>query len=402
MRIVPALALILSAACDDRPPEHVGRDEPVWLSEPAFKFGDAFAGDALFGMVSYLRVSADGTRVFVVEPTESRVTAWTPQGRRLLDLGRAGDGLGDFMMPYRLHLADSGFLVRDQTRFTWFSSDGTLLRTVPNPPTSVGYQGFPVVAEALLEDGSLLARPSIPRRIVLGLSGDDPIRRMPVLRLHESPRGWSHVPIAWRNIRNDDFFLTFDDGGALFTAQPYSDADRYRLDPGAGTVVIVRNAGEDLSAGQAEVVEVSAAGDTVWRRRLNLGAVLLSQERVEAELAEFVEGVADFAEQSMSATSGPSLDGRIEDALHLPDHLPPVKDFFLASSGRVWFESHEIVDTLRVWHTLERGDGLSPPRRVLLPDGFRAMDATDSHVWGVWEDELGINYVVGRRLVARS
>ena len=39
---------------------------------------------------------------------------------------------------------------------------------------------------------------------------------------------------------------------------------------------------------------------------------------------------------------------------------------------------------------------------VLLPVGFRAMDATDTHVWGVWEDELDINYVVGRRLMRGS
>ena len=105
MRIVPSLALILLAACDDRSTEPLGGDEPVWLSEPEFRFGDAFAGDAVLGTVSYLRVSTDGTRVFVVEPTESRVTVWTPQGRQLLDLGRTGDGPGDFMMPYRLHLA---------------------------------------------------------------------------------------------------------------------------------------------------------------------------------------------------------------------------------------------------------------------------------------------------------
>ena len=402
MRIVPALALILLAACDDRLPEAGGGGDPVWLSEPEFKFGDAFAGDALFGIVSHLRVSTDGTRVFVVEPTESRVSVWTPQGRRLLNLGRAGEGPGDFMMPYRLHLGDSAFYVLDQTRFTWFSNDGTLLRTVPNPPTFVGYRGFPIAAEALLADGSFLARPRIPPRISLGLLGDDPMRSMPVLRLHESPGEWSQVPIAWRDIRNDDFFLTFDDGGTLLTAQPCSDADRYRLDPGAGSVVIVRNAGEDLPPGQAEVVEVAATGDTVWKRRLHLGAILLPRGRVEAELVEFVEGVADFAEQSMSATPGQSLDDRIEEALYLPDHLPPVRDLFLASSGQVWFESHEIVDTLRAWYSLERGDSVSSPRHVLLPEWFRAMDATESHVWGVWNDELDISYVVGRRLVRGS
>ena len=71
------------------------------------------------------------------------------------------------------------------------------------------------------------------------------------------------------------------------------------------------------------------------------------------------------------------------------------------SSGQVWLETHESMDTLRVWYSIDRGDTESLPRRVLLPDWFRVMDATDTHVWGVWKDELDINYIVGRRLALR-
>ena len=60
------------------------------------------------------------------------------------------------------------------------------------------------------------------------------------------------------------------------------------------------------------------------------------------------------------------------------------------------------MDTLIVWYSVERGDDESPPQRVLLPDWLVLLDATDTHVWGVWRDELDINYVVGRRLVRRS
>ncbi|MDE2764060.1 MAG: hypothetical protein OXQ94_15950 [Gemmatimonadota bacterium] len=60
------------------------------------------------------------------------------------------------------------------------------------------------------------------------------------------------------------------------------------------------------------------------------------------------------------------------------------------------------MDTLAVWYTIERGDTLTPPRRVLLPEPLKVHDANATHVWGVWEDELGVNYVVGRRLVPPS
>ena len=89
----------------------------------------------------------------------------------------------------------------------------------------------------------------------------------------------------------------------------------------------------------------------------------------------------------------------VEKAMHLPEYLPAVRTFHLTSSGHVWMQSHERRDTLSVWYSLERGDNESPPRRVLLPEGFELKDATDTHLWGVWKDELDINYVMGRRLV---
>ena len=92
----------------------------------------------------------------------------------------------------------------------------------------------------------------------------------------------------------------------------------------------------------------------------------------------------------------------VKSAIYAPEVLPALKVFYLTSSGHIWIQSHEEQDTLSVWYSLERGDSESPPRRVLLPEWFQVMDATDTHVWGVWKDELDISYVVGRRLVPAS
>lgn len=77
--------------------------------------------------------------------------------------------------PIAFNAGEGGFYVRDQVRFTFFSYDGTLLRTVPNPPTSVGYQGFQIRVGAILDDGSFLGDPMIPASVRLGLWGDDAI-----------------------------------------------------------------------------------------------------------------------------------------------------------------------------------------------------------------------------------
>ena len=67
------------------------------------------------------------------------------------------------------------------------------------------------------------------------------------------------------------------------------------------------------------------------------------------------------------------------------------------ASGEIWFRGYQRQDTLAVWYAAKRdGVGL---RQVLVPPGFRPMDATDTHVWGVRRGELGVEYVAGRRLL---
>ncbi len=70
------------------------------------------------------------------------------------------------------------------------------------------------------------------------------------------------------------------------------------------------------------------------------------------------------------------------------------------ASGEVWLKTFERSDTLVVYHAVRRGDMTGEPRRVLLPESISFRDATDTHVWGIWKDSLGVPHVVGRRLVA--
>lgn len=386
------LALVGLAACDDGVPRTAGEANATWVSEPDYRFGDALAGDALFGWIPHLRVSPDGGRVFVLEPNEASVSVWTPLGRRVLELGGPGEGPGDFMLPYRIHLGDTWFYVRDAVRFTYFSDDGRVLRTVPNPPTSVGYQGFQIRVHSHLADGSFLGVPSIPATIRMGLWGDDPFHSLPVLRVRESDSGWGYEPVYWQDIRHNTLAVPHEDG-IFFAAQPYEGGDTYWEDPGAGTVVVVRRSGHRLGPGVTELLEmeVAAGRDTVWQRRLELEAIRLTQAMREAT----IDGVGSGLEDPLPRDA-------VEQALYAPDYLPAVSRLTLASSGHVWLGTHEQQDTLRVWYSLKRGDNESPPRRILLPEWLHVMDATEAHVWGVWQDELDISYVVGRRLVPRS
>ena len=61
----------------------------------------------------------------------------------------------------------------------------------------------------------------------------------------------------------------------------------------------------------------------------------------------------------------------VEDALYTPDPLPSVRYLRGMSTGDLWMQTFEEVDSLAVWYTIGRGDTESGLRKVLLPMGFR-------------------------------
>ncbi len=338
--------------------------------------------------------------MYTVETALSRVSVWTPDGELLASVGQPGEGPGDFAFADYVFPDDSGFMVRDlhRGRFSYFSTDGAL-QTTADFPGNISYQGFRIDARARFPDGSFLGKPSIAASVRVGLWGDDPIHSLPLLRVFQSQEGWVHRPLWRMNIRNETLWMKLT-GQQVFGVQPFSDADRYQVDPVAGTFVIARNAGEDLGPGEAGLLELTATGDTVWQRLLQFDPILVAgsvlDETVDAEV-----GYLEYEEETLPGVLGRrSPHDIVEEALFVPEHLPAVRDIFLSSSsGHVWIESLERVDTMKVWYSVVRGDSETPPRRVLLPEFFHARDATETHVWGFWRDELGVDHVEGRRLV---
>lgn len=396
--------LVLVVACE--PDARSGPQVPaqtVWTSEAEFKIGAAHGGPAAFSWVHSVR--AYGGRVLVLEPNESRVTIWTPEGSLLLDRERRGAGPGEFIRPYRIHLGASSFRVRDQQRFTELSSDGEVLSTATNPPTSVSFRGFRIQAEAHLSDGSYMGVAQLPARVQVGSEGDDPVDRIPVFHIRETDQGWTLDEIYRLDQANSIFRVEYREGAVMWSAQLLSDQDLHEVDLGTGTLVVVRRKG---GAGLVEVLEVATSGDTLWRRQYTVAPIPITSEVLERYADLHTEMVESFVARMQGGLSGAGdLRKKAVEAMYVPEsgYLPPVRRLVLSSSGHVWLRirTQPEADTLREWYSFPRGgDVESPARKVLLPSGFRIMDATDTHVWGTWRDSLDIPYVVGRRLVRQK
>ena len=363
----------------------------TWISHSEFEFGEGATGTgpAAFGIIGTVRIVGDSL-VLVAEPVDLRATIWTPAGKLVAQVGGPGEGPGEFSWTMSISVHREGFHVIDARRFTSFSNSGELLGTTPFPPPSLSFRGFGLGPEALLEDGSVLATPDVPPAAMRGFEGDDPIEIVPVFRLAEEGGRWNMDTIAMLDIRNRDFSIM-----GMHGRQSFGDFDLTYFEPVLGTVVVLRR---NLGGGLVELVEINADGDTVLQRRVATSPVTIERDQI----ASFIDGLAqELSRPGLPGSSSPyrALRAAIEEALYIPNPLPGARTIRGTSSGEIWFQGFKGVDSLNLWYAVSRDSNTSGLRKVLLPPGFRATDASKTHVWGIRRGKLGVESVVGRRLV---
>lgn len=147
-------------------------------------------------------------------------------------------------------------------------------------------------------------------------------------------------------------------------------------------------------------MEIRANGDTAWHRRLAPPPVRLDSDQSGRMIDSYARQVATMRGSDGEDQAYRAMRAVVREALYMPDSLPGARQVRGTASGEIWFRGFEVQDSLSVWYSVPRGRHDAGVRRVLLPVGFRATDATDTHVWGVRQDELGTQYIVGRRLVS--
>ena len=393
LRTTAGFLLLAFAACGGDDSDT--REHAEWVTELEHRFTGTAEQGVLFNW-AFLRADPYMNRILVVDPMETQVSVWNPDGSLQFVVGRKGEGPGEFNRPSRIYFnEDGGFSVREGwgTRFTHYTADGVLKGTEIGTTTALRYQDTRVGIEAPTADGGYVVRPLYSASRMAGLRGGPPMVRQPLLLARRSAAGQWLPPeeIFWQDTRNQLLAVIMDDSNT-FTAQYFGDDDRTAF--AHGKILIMRRSGGPR--GSLGLVELNAKGDTLWERRLQFDPLELTPEWIR----EIVDGwMGAFPDPRMSRAEQLSYLEAFEEALYKPDYLPAAASFFLSASDEVWLKTFERVDTMRVYYTIPRGDVTGEPRRVLLPEAMQATDATATYVWGTRDDPLGVPYVVGRRLL---
>lgn len=340
-----------------------------------------------FTNAAALAVSHDGV-VAVALDRDASVLLLSADGQLVREVGRQGDGPGEFRMPATVGWRNDTLWVADAAlrRVSAFV-DGEFAWSFALPD-STPLLNYPVRVVPL-RDGGFAGLATAPARAI----AEGHVTELPLLGCDPRTRA---VRELGRVAQRDQMFVVEAGGFQAFYPQPLSSAPRFSLF-GDGSGVVVAHAPSDL-ADRFRLTRIDATGDTAWVRDYAYRRASLPA-RVRTEIVDEFTG-------RLRGVPDPSVyHNLVARGLALPTHYPPVS-FLAAGRDGVAFVRRGGADPRYFpgradaeW-LLASADG-TPLGTFATPPSLVIMDGTAGGAWGVETDAMGVQAVVRYRIEAR-
>lgn len=374
--IAAALLAALTVACGP-----AGQETPTWtLSSDGVEMG---RGDGeMWELARFGRFLPDG-RAVVADARGLFLRVFGPDGRLEAEMGRSGDGPGEFRSIFGLWITPEGRIgVWDarNRRLTIFDAEGRLVDTRPvRPPDREALRNVNAFLGAFSNRDVLLA--ALPRRLRPFREADEPVPERWILARFGSDGEFVGSPGELRGMRR------LGRGPVPFTPVPrvVVRGDSIWLNDGHEPAITVRGPGGE----DARVIDLGWTARPTGEPWSSLDSALRGRERpIDRSHLERLE----------------------EDEIPRTDEFPAVAGLLEGDAGGVWVKKYDpAVDAL--W--LVRGDALNvgpggewgvlrpdgeEVATVRVPDGFVPLDVQGDRVLGVARGPLDVDRVVVRRV----
>jgi hypothetical protein len=301
---------------------------------------------------------------------------------------------GQMQVPTRLGVIDDAVWIRDSRPDPMFR-----LFTLPggSPIDEIldedwTYEGRTVRGFHLTSEREVIAAPATPSAAIV--RGE--MRERALLRI----AGGVPQLLASLAIERNVLGFVRDDGGGIYSRQPFSDDPLYALSPDGHRLAILERRVTD-SADPTSTLELRDTGDNSFvRHPLRYSPRSIARHWVDDIVRDWQ------AELGLPYSHSERL---IRDRLHQPDHLPVASDLRLDVERRAWIRLWDPAEMILMynlrssppaeatWLVIDP-DG-NPAGRVALPTDLRWLQAAGDVVWGAKTADDGTGIILRYRLM---
>jgi hypothetical protein len=353
-------------------------EAPSWQLEEVGRFG-SFEGQGS-ALSEVADIALTDSTILILESSPPRVAVFGYDGTWLRDLGRAGDGPGEFRTPLELGVFEGNVWVGDL--------NGLRLEVLAQDGSSVGSYRWDIprdslddlaVPTAILEDGSVLAS---PRRII-----SPSIRSRPYYRVSTSGEVLGTLyrqPIA----EGDVFTASLPGRGLAIGPHPLPQSPVVDVLPsGRGLVIVERPQASQPETASFNIKVVGADGTQSHQIEVSYAPI-----SAEGWLDDFTRR-SEQEEMQRTGSVNREMLTAIRESFGPRSFYPPVSDVVGGSDGSIWVRREEflLADSVR-WQVFDaEGDmvgtfSASKDLRILLP--------SLEEVWAVEPGEYDVPFVV--------
>lgn len=389
--LIPACALLLAGACSTAEDSGQSMERRLLLT-PELRIGSIDDPETSLTWPRQLQIGRDG-RIYSLHPEESSIRIHDADGRPAGVIGRPGEGPGEFQSVGTMGWVGDTLWVLDfgNYRFSYFSEDGTLLRSTAVPiDLGSSPSASPPRPNGLLADGTIFgSSPAWSREVAAGN-----ITQSALLRLDEKSQPLDtlySMPLVNTTWAIQD--PKSGNGFGSFSAQPFSDTELLRHAPNAAEIVRVdRTVPTSAEGATFRVTRLTFGGDTVFSRDFPYDPQPIDPAVVDSLLRMQGERMAQISERMPGAPTPARAEELARESLYLPSYHPAVSSMVLGRDGSIWLKREDLGGDTSDWLVLSTQGAVIGT--VATPREMRVLEAEEGRVWGVETDELDVPYIV--------
>lgn len=356
---------------------------PPWeLGTERLRIGSVDGEHDAFVQIAQLRIDDEGL-IYVLDTRLPGLLVYDRDGRFVRQIGRRGDGPGEYRRPGPFGLLGDTVWIAESKRAAFFERDGTFLGSVSFADSDPGRAG-PLLVNLLGPDELLVIDP-------VGIPGltDRPVGRVFFHQyvIRRNLEGSVQDTIVGR-ILEPGVLLTRAGGNGILIYPPVRDQPLVSYDPHRDELLEV-----------ARPIPTSA----------EVGAFTVSVRRRDG--SDRRARTFRFRPAPLPARVRDSIRARVVDRLppgsrqrdvaleHLPDpgFLPPVSGITRAEDGRFWVARESSGGASREEYLILDPD-LRPVAEMTLPPDVRPVGFGGDELWVVEKERFDVPYLVEYRI----